>query len=67
MKETRGIKMKYFVLNPHSKRPGDSYARASRKAMVAYADEIKQTDSQMCEDLIGWVLVEAKAEADLWS
>ena len=47
-----GLKMKYFVLNPH----GDSvYAKASRKAMLAYADCIKELNPTFADDLNEWV------------
>lgn len=48
-----GLMMKYFVLNPHKK---DAYGKASRKAILAYADEIAKTNALLSTDLKSWVL-----------
>ena len=44
--------MKYFVLNPSKQ---DDYGRASRKAMLAYAEEICKENSELSNDLIEWI------------
>ena len=49
-----GLEMKYFVLNPKSKVAGDPYAKASRKAMRAYAMMIKGENPRLADDLIKW-------------
>jgi hypothetical protein len=55
-----GLKMKYFVLNPHSKNELDIYAEASRKAMRAYARHIKIENEELANDLIKWADAESK-------
>jgi hypothetical protein len=47
-----GLKTKYFVLNPEKRGP---YGRASRKAMLAYADAIKKANPALSYDLQDWV------------
>ena len=47
-----GLKTKYFVLNPEKKGP---YGRASRKAMLAYADTINKSNPALANDLYEWV------------
>lgn len=49
-----GLGMKYFVLNPKSKTKDDMYAQASRRAMVAYADGIKEVNERLAADLYDW-------------
>lgn len=49
-----GLQMKYFVLKPRSKQPGDVYAEASRKAMRAYANHIQGINPAFAEDLRRW-------------
>jgi hypothetical protein len=57
-----GLKMKYFVLNPHSKVKNDPFAKASRAAMQAYAESIREHDSDLFDDLKCWVVNEVTAE-----
>lgn len=52
-----GLTMKYFSLKPKGR---DSYAQASRRAMVAYADAIYDENPILATDLIKW----AKREED---
>ena len=52
VKKMEGLKMKYFVLNPHKK---NAYGEASRKAIMAYAKEIKKTNAELAIDLRKWV------------
>jgi len=49
---TGGLKMKYFVLKPSG---DDAYAKASRDAMLTYADSIKAENFDLASDLILWV------------
>lgn len=44
--------MKYFVLKPKG---GDEQARASRAAMLAYAEKIKEHDQELAQQLREWV------------
>lgn len=44
--------MKYFVLKPEGT---DPYAKASREALVAYAESIKTHDPGLAEELWRWV------------
>ncbi len=46
-----GLKLKYFVLNPTK---DDSYGEASRKALLAYANEIQGFNRELAYDLKGW-------------
>jgi len=46
-----GLLMKYFVLKPKGK---DEYARASRKALRAYALAIRFENLALCEQLRDW-------------
>ena len=46
-----GLQMRYFVLKPQG---DDDYAIASREAMRAYADIIKQTNTELYVDLHKW-------------
>jgi len=50
--DNTGLMMKYFVLNPNKH---DEYGEASRKAIVAYADSIKTTNSLLAHDLQQWI------------
>lgn len=47
------LQMKYFVLNPESS--SQYHAKASRLAMLAYADAIQNVDTQMAIELREWV------------
>lgn len=44
--------MKYFVLKPEGT---DPYAKASREALVAYAESIKTHDPALAKDIWEWV------------
>jgi hypothetical protein len=46
-----GLEMKYFVLKPRGE---DAYARASRRAMRAYADAIMEANPILCAQLRAW-------------
>ena len=46
------LEMKYFILKPRGNKP---HALASRRAMGAYADSIKDEDYALSKDLIRWV------------
>jgi hypothetical protein len=48
-----GLEMKYFVLNPNKK---DAYGKASRKAIIAYANEIEAKNKDLSKDLISWMI-----------
>jgi len=50
-----GLKMKYFVLKPAGDGP---YAVASRKAMKAYAESIRDVDAELYNDLEQWRITE---------
>lgn len=46
-----GLKMKYFILKPE----GDSnHAKASRIAMMVYADEIEEENPVLAKELRAW-------------
>ena len=47
-----GLQMKYFVLNPTKQ---DSYGEASREALLAYANAIKDTNPALSLDLDLWL------------
>ena len=49
------LEMKYFVLKPRSKSPGDRYALAAREGMRAYALTIHETDPELCHELLKWI------------
>lgn len=52
-KSKTGLVMKYFVLKPKGH---NAYAKASRKAMLAYADEIGfRKNPQLAKELRLWV------------
>ena len=56
------LEMKYFVLKPKG---ADPYAKASREALIAYAESIKTHDLALAEDLWRWVdLVMDRIEQD---
>ena len=61
-----GLEMKYFVLKPRSKKPGDVYARASRFALAAYANEIKNLNPALASDIGDWIAREKALLAALW-
>lgn len=46
-----GLRMKYFVLKPSG---NDIYAKASRKAMRVYAEQIYPSNKELAEDLRNW-------------
>lgn len=46
------LEMKYFVLKPKGT---DPYAAASRDALVAYAETIKDADPELADSLWRWV------------
>lgn len=50
------LEYKYFVLKP---RGGDEYAKASRAAMLAYANAISDHDPELADQLGDWVNKEA--------
>lgn len=49
----KGLMMKYFVLNPLK---DDSYGEASRIALGHYAQSIMQTNKELSDDLVRWLL-----------
>ena len=49
-----GLKLKYFVLKPHSNAHNDLYACASRIAIRAYADAIMVTNPVLASELQTW-------------
>lgn len=53
--------MKYFVLKP---RGSDAYAKASRRAMRAYAVAIEAENPELACDLDEWVNREHKAATE---
>ncbi len=58
------LDMKYFVLKPKSKYQEDTYAKAARTAMNAYADSIQRVDPELSKSLIEWRTAEAKIASD---
>lgn len=54
----QGLEMKYFVLKPRSKAPGDAYALASREAMHTYAETIRDTNPRLASEIMNWVTQE---------
>jgi hypothetical protein len=54
-----GLQMKYFVLKPKG---NDPYHAASRAAMVAYAEAIRSTNLELCDDLLKWVIRETPSQ-----
>ena len=59
------LEMKYFVLNPRSKKIDDEFAEASRKAMRAYARHIYKQDQELAESLEKWANTEADKAHDM--
>lgn len=59
-----GLQMKYFVLKPKG---CDVYAKASRRAMRAYADMVQGENRELADELRGWADREhtAMLEAEL--
>lgn len=53
LERRRGLKMKHFVLEPTRT---DGYGKASRYAMLTYADLIAPKNPEMAADLREWVL-----------
>jgi hypothetical protein len=54
-----GLLMKYFVLKPEG---ADRYAAASRRAMRAYAEHIREENPELANQLRDWADTEqAKA------
>ena len=52
------LEMKYFVLKP---RGTSVFAKASRRAMMNYAAEIREEHPEFAEQIREWVAEEAKA------
>jgi len=52
MEEVKGLFLKYFVLNPNKK---DWHGKASRVAIKAYADTMRQDNPVFAHDLDEWV------------
>ena len=50
--------MKYFVLKPKGTNP---FAKASRVALLAYADTIRPHNKGLAEDILRWVRKERSA------
>lgn len=48
-----GLKMKYFVLNPHK---NNAYGEASRDALRAYAKTILHKNHKLAKDLLAWLV-----------
>jgi len=46
--------LKYFVLKPQAKSKHDLLARASQKAMLAYAEAMEYCDPSFANDLRAW-------------
>lgn len=57
MKKRNGLLMKYFVLKPKGLGP---HARASRRAMQAYAMSIVDENKLLSKDLFSWADKEEK-------
>ena len=47
-----GLTMKYFVLTPTKK---NKYGKASRDAMLAYAESIRPANPKLSRALVAWV------------
>ena len=56
------LEMKYFLLKPKAKQAFDAHARASQKAMLAYAKEIEATDEEFARDLRTWAREEERLQ-----
>ena len=50
-----GLEMKYFVLKPKAEDLKDPYARASRRALQAYAYNIELDNPELARQLTDWV------------
>jgi len=59
------IDLKYFVLKPRSKYPGDPYAHASRCALLSFAIHIDKTNPDLARELRIWVEEESRLENEL--
>jgi hypothetical protein len=57
------LELKYFILKPKSKISRDPYAKASRAAMLVYADLVDIYDSKLAIDLRDWVRKEEELDA----
>lgn len=57
-----GLKMKYFVLNPRSKKAFDMYAMAARASMLAYSNCITEENPQLANELAKWAMDEQRKE-----
>ena len=55
LSEERALELKYFVLKPRSKEAHDPYAKASRFAILTYAEHIKNVDALLAKELVEWV------------
>lgn len=55
------MKLKYFVLKP---RGHDEYARASRQAMMRYAQIIQDVDPTFANEIVEWAQQEQAALLD---
>lgn len=53
--DTNGLQLKYFVLKPGG---NDSYARASREALVSYANAIQAEDPKLAHAVMEWAITE---------
>ena len=49
--EVVGLEMRYFVLKPEGNTP---YHKASRAAMLRYADMIEKENPQLANDIKNW-------------
>ena len=51
-----GLEMKYFVLKPRAKHRDDAFARASQRAMQAFAGCLRawKTEPELADDLDKW-------------
>ena len=47
-----GLELKYFVLKPKGRTP---YHRASKAAILAYANAIENTNAQLAGELRNWI------------
>ncbi len=56
MSSSTGLLMKYFVLKPKGT---DEYANASRAAMIAYSERIKEANPELSKQLQFWAVDEA--------
>jgi len=63
---SKGLGLKYFVLNPKSKKKEDKYASASRKAIISYANAIRFENRSLYNELKTWVDQELTKEQQLF-